>query len=281
MIHKMSEAQISRLFNATYDKIFNEQELEALPQVQSVYDNLLRRMIEEYAQTGELNESILDTLGLEESIFLIYTTTGRRFKEWWANLFSSVSELPTPPSDTLNEIHMRNVARQRMGRLSESMRQTARRRAAAIIDKVRQDNPNLDIGEIADKVLNSNAIDNTVDALTMRTVRTEVNAAANEAIQHTALGMNSVRNLKKRWETFGDERVRSSHRIVGMQKPIPFENWFQVGGSQMRFPSDPQAFGSDVPSQTINCRCRMVVIPQVRTSFFGRAAQGLRDFFGF
>lgn len=277
IITKMSQAQISRLFNQTYDREFNDAELNALGEVQPIYERLMRRIFEEYGQTGQINDSFIDSLGLEEALLFIYISTGQRFKEWWANLFFEISEVPNAPSDTFNEIHMRQVSRNRAGRLTTAMKETARRRASSIIDKLRKDNPDASIQRIADIVLNSDDLKDTVDALTLRTVRTEVNAAANESISHTALAMNSSTNLLKRWETFGDERVRPSHRAVGARKPIPFNQLFQVGGSQMRFPSDPDAFGSDVPSQVINCRCRMVVIPRSRVSRFFR---GIRDFFG-
>lgn len=277
MIKKMTQDQLSRLFNYGYDKRFSEAEAMGLDEMQPIYERLIRRMIEEYGRTGQINDNFIDQLSLEESLIFVYIGVGNRFKEWWADLFSEISENPIPPSDTFNQVHMRQVARRRSGRLSESMRRTARNRAASIIDKIRAENPSEPLTRIADIVLESDELKNSVDAMTMRTVRTEVNAAANESISHTAMGMNSPRNLMKRWETFGDERVRPTHRAVGSMKPIPFEQLFNVGGVQMRFPSDPQAFGGNVAGEVINCRCRMVVIPRGRTSRFFR---GLRDFFG-
>lgn len=277
MIQKMTQAQISRLFNQTYDREFNESELEALGELQPFYENLMKRILMEYRETGSINDSFFDALSLEESLIVIYLATGNRFKNWWENLFSSISDNPTPPSDLINEVQMRQVARQRVSNLSTQMRQTARRRASAIIDKIRQENPDASLQRVADIVLGSDELKNSVDAMTMRTVRTEVNAAANESINHTALQMNNRRNLFKRWETFGDERVRPTHRAVGSKKPIPFNELFQVGNTYMRFPSDPEAFGGNVAGNVVNCRCRMVVIPRSRVSRF---FTGIRDFFG-
>lgn len=53
------------------------------------------------------------------------------------------------------------------------------------------------------------------------------------------------------WETARDDRVRHSHTTLqGQQQPygVPFKT---PGGSQLRFPGDPEAS----PSETINCRC--------------------------
>lgn len=273
----MTQAQISRLFNETYDNQFNSAELESLKEVQPLYEQLMRRMVDEYGRTGNINDSFIDSLSIEETLVLVYLTTGNRFKNWWANLFSDISDNPTTPSDLLNEVHMRDVAQRRVSRVTESMKRTARRRASALIAKVKEQNPDKNLQQIADIVLGSDDLKNSVDAMTMRTVRTEVNAAANESINYTAVSMNNTRNLLKRWETFGDERVRPSHRAVGSSKPIPFDNLFKVGQSWMRFPSDPEAYGGDVASQVINCRCRMVVIPRGRVSRF---FTGIRDFFG-
>lgn len=277
MILKMTNAQITRLFNATYDNISHDSELAALPEFQQVYQKLMNRIVDEYGKTGTINDSFLDALTLEESLLFVYISTGTRYKDWWSNLFGSISERTTPPSDLMNELHMRQVARKRAERLSTAMRQTARRRASSIIDKVRQENPNSSLTQVADIILRSDELKNSVDAMTMRTVRTEVNAAANESIAHTATVMNGANNLLKRWETFGDERVRPTHRVAGTRKPIPFNQLFQVGSTQMRFPSDPEAFGGNVAGEVINCRCRMVVIPRSRISRFFR---GVRDFFG-
>lgn len=280
MVQKMTEAQISRVFNDTYDKLFEEAELASLPEMQMVYESLMNRIVETYGTTGQVTDSFIDALSLEESLLFVYISTGTMYKRWWSALFGSISER-AEPSDTLTETHMRSVARQRVQRLSTSMRQTARDRATSIINRFQEQNPNANIQQIADLIINSDDLKNSVDALTMRTVRTEVNAAANESIAWTASSMNGSQNLMKRWITAGDERVRPTHARMGASKPIPQGELFNVNGTFMRFPSDPEAFGGNVAGEVINCRCRVAYIPK-RTlrSRIGNAFQGLRSFFG-
>jgi len=278
LITKMSQAQITRLFNATYDSKHDESVRESLPEFQQAYESLMNRIISDYGRNGQITESIFDKLPLEEALIFTYLSTGDRYKQWWATLFGSISERDIPPSDTLSGIHFRGVAQSRVNRVSGAMKKTAQRRAASIIANYRKENPDKNIEQIADMILDSDDLKNSVDAMTLRTVRTEVNAAANESISYTATAMNGSRNLMKRWETAGDERVRPDHVRVGARKPIPFDALFNVGGTQMRFPSDPEAFGGNVAGQSINCRCRMVVVPLSRTRRFFR---GITSFFGF
>lgn len=54
------------------------------------------------------------------------------------------------------------------------------------------------------------------------------------------------------WVTMGDDRVRSSHRILN-GKTVPMGKGFAVDGKTLRFPGDPLAPGE----LTIGCRCRL------------------------
>lgn len=55
---------------------------------------------------------------------------------------------------------------------------------------------------------------------------------------------------KKRWKTERDSRVRSTHReLEGVT--IPIDDYFDVGGSYMLYPGDPEGD----PKETANCRC--------------------------
>lgn len=54
----------------------------------------------------------------------------------------------------------------------------------------------------------------------------------------------------KTWITENDERVRFAHMEVDGVK-IPIEDYFEVGGEQMRYPHDYNAS----PENVINCRC--------------------------
>ena len=57
---------------------------------------------------------------------------------------------------------------------------------------------------------------------------------------------------RKQWVTQGDNHVRETHAEVNGEI-IPIEDYFEVGGSLMRFPKDFSM--SPAPEETVNCRC--------------------------
>lgn len=58
---------------------------------------------------------------------------------------------------------------------------------------------------------------------------------------------------KKQWVSFGDKRVRKTHRAVD-GKIIPITDYFQVGKALMRFAKDYQ-LANGHPEELISCRC--------------------------
>lgn len=83
----------------------------------------------------------------------------------------------------------------------------------------------------------------------MNTVRTEVNEIGNLAVNNAALNSGKTR---KRWRTFGDSRVRNTHRAASGQT-VPINEPFIIGGSRLMFPCDT-SLGADA-SEVVNCRC--------------------------
>lgn len=83
----------------------------------------------------------------------------------------------------------------------------------------------------------------------LNTARTEVNAMCNMAQLDAARSRGFTR---KRWKTFGDNKVRRTHREASGQT-VPIDQPFIVGGYQMMFPCDG-SLGASV-SEIANCRC--------------------------
>ena len=83
----------------------------------------------------------------------------------------------------------------------------------------------------------------------LNTARTEVNAMCNMAQMDTARSRGFTR---KRWKTFGDNKVRHTHREASGQT-VPIDQPFIIGGYQMMFPCDG-SLGASV-SEIANCRC--------------------------
>ena len=59
---------------------------------------------------------------------------------------------------------------------------------------------------------------------------------------------------QKTWLTYGDSRVRKTHRPLD-GKTIPITGLFEVGDSFMRYPKDQKYFPK--PELYISCRCSL------------------------
>lgn len=84
---------------------------------------------------------------------------------------------------------------------------------------------------------------------TAAVTRTEVNAIGNLAALDAAYRRGE---RFKTWKTFGDGRVRPSHRAVNGTR-IPIDEAFKVGGYLMMFPND-SSLGAGA-EEVVNCRC--------------------------
>lgn len=69
-----------------------------------------------------------------------------------------------------------------------------------------------------------------------------------QAIEDGELERSQVR---RKWVTSMDEKVRFSHRAINGVLTRPDEPWVSGAGNTLRFPGDPRAPAED----TINCRC--------------------------
>jgi hypothetical protein len=102
-------------------------------------------------------------------------------------------------------------------------------------------------GILSDKIPNLNR------SRALRIARTEVTAASNAGSLQGAKSAG-VPNLKKKWIVALDDRARQAHLDTWFEtniNPIPVDDFFNVGGSQMMYPGDPAA----PAAQIINCRC--------------------------
>lgn len=81
--------------------------------------------------------------------------------------------------------------------------------------------------------------------------RTEVNAVGNLAALDAAY--RSGKRFKT-WVTFGDSKVRPSHKAVDGER-IPIDEAFTVGGYKLMFPNDT-SLGADA-EEIVNCRCTL------------------------
>ena len=95
---------------------------------------------------------------------------------------------------------------------------------------------------------------NISEARALRIAQTEVNAAANWGAK---AGATEAGMTRKFWISATDARVRPEHIALNGAEPIGIDELFNVGGSLMDRPSDPN--GS--PGQVINCRCQMGFLP--------------------
>jgi hypothetical protein len=108
------------------------------------------------------------------------------------------------------------------------------------------------VQEMARSII-SDQIPNLSRARALRIARTEVTAASNAGSIEGARS-TGVPGLKKKWIVAIDDRARQSHLDVWFEtnvNPIPIDDFFNVGGSQMQYPGDPLG----PAAQIVNCRC--------------------------
>lgn len=79
--------------------------------------------------------------------------------------------------------------------------------------------------------------------------RTEVNAVCNLAAMDAAYRQGK---RFKTWKTFGDLKVRPTHKAANGQR-VPLDMPFTIGGYEMMFPND-NSLGAPA-GEVVNCRC--------------------------
>ena len=82
--------------------------------------------------------------------------------------------------------------------------------------------------------------------------RTEVHSSAMSSSLTSANSLNLT--LLKEWVPVDDDRTRESHMEMANHPAIDPEQAFNVNGSAMMFPSDPNG----APAESINCRCILI-----------------------
>lgn len=87
------------------------------------------------------------------------------------------------------------------------------------------------------------------DSHSIEVTRTEVNAVCNLAAMDAAYRQGK---RFKTWKTFGDAKVRLSHKAANGQR-VPLDMPFTVGGYEMMFPND-SSLGAPA-GEVVNCRC--------------------------
>lgn len=91
----------------------------------------------------------------------------------------------------------------------------------------------------------------------VRTEMTRIHNLAQNTTQQQA--GNIIPGLLKRWISTADRRTRSTHLRAHRRyfnDPIPVDETFRVGNSDLMFPGDPRGEAKE----TINCRCTMATI---------------------
>ena len=81
------------------------------------------------------------------------------------------------------------------------------------------------------------------------TAENEANTVYNEDEYVDGIGRGFTRKM---WVTMHDSHVRETHAEVDGEI-LPIDEYYEVGGSLMRFPKDFSM--SPSPEETVNCRC--------------------------
>lgn len=91
--------------------------------------------------------------------------------------------------------------------------------------------------------------------------RTETTYISSKAAEINV--QDSPFKLQKTWIPVSDMRTRPDHLEMLSKKPIPKDETFNVGGTQMKYPGDP----SGGAANCCNCRCAIFYSPLPNQSF--------------
>jgi len=259
--------QFFKEFLKTYDKQIRISELDTYRKAKRIYLDSFIEGSKNYMQNQSFDGvELLDVLKFRALYIEIYRDTGMRFAKMYKRLFERTIEKQTDPIDDLWNAIFTQYGEDQAGRLVTTVNETMKESFLSKISKQFADPEFAALGaqQQANILYSENFWSKQSRWMALRVARTENNTAANLAIRDSSLTLFGADQLMKKWDTSGDERVRDSHRIVGMQEPIGFNEWFNVGGVRMRFPNDPQAvgFSGEIAKERINCRCRMVTFPK-------------------
>lgn len=229
-------------FNSDYDTLLSELELFAEEEAKKDYTAIFALLL---SSGGLLDQSV--RLEIRNTLFdliqRIYRRSQTLYASWYMDSFGHMSSLSTGEAIASTTTYINTEATTRANQIVGGLINT-------IEKNITEDKEELS---------------RAIEKLSKRVAVTESNASAGTIVQATAISAFSTATLFKRWVTVGDERVRQTHRLVSMRKPIPVNSLYRVGDTFMRFPADPQAFGGNVAAEVINCRCRSLVLPRTIT----------------
>lgn len=131
---------------------------------------------------------------------------------------------------------------------------TAKKTLIALTDRLMKDPEFQALGNREQSRILRSKFKQYSDYQARRLVRTESTRAANYAIEQSSTTMFAPDQLSKEWVTVGDTKVRNWHKAVNGQR-VRFDEPFNVMGENIMRP------GEGTAKNTINCRCRMITIP--------------------
>ncbi len=253
---KQSSVPLMELsFNSDYESLLSELERYAEDDANSTYAEIY--LILASTSISQLDKLPQITEALNGLIQRIHLRANSTFGDWYLDSFGHLA------SGNLEDIARR-------AEFDLQVERIARSSAASI-----------GMASTAERTFDKDGSqEEFVSSLSKRVANTESNGAAGSVIATTALVAFGSANLYKRWITVGDERVRDTHRAVATRKPIKSDQLYMVGGTFMRFPADPNAFGGNVAGEVINCRCRSLVMPKLSGLLSPNNSFSLNNFLG-
>ena len=113
-----------------------------------------------------------------------------------------------------------------------------------------------EISERVDGVLTATETERWPNRATV-VARTETLSALNAGREdaYRAVAEELDQPFEKMWLATADRRTRPSHRKADKQR-VPLDGMFQVGGSQLKQPGDPNGPGKEI----IQCRCSLLLL---------------------
>lgn len=254
-----------------YDKNMHRDEKAWIREIRKMFAYQLRELSKMILEV-KIPENIIENIPLVINTVGTMTLYQRMYQAQGEKYYTVTQEALTGKSrrigNTLKKldptdpyfVHMAGLVETQVGYRVRSIQETSREVAIKAIqeavEQIQEEGLGIDKGA---RLINKKVSEEwrrTASFRAARIARTEVGTLSNMASDMGA--RNTGLDYKKKWLAYIDGRTRESHVVADGQE-VEKGQTFNVGGSQMKYPSDPSAPADEV----INCRCvAQYIVPE-------------------
>ena len=231
-------------------------ERKVIPSIRRFYNKEYEKGISNFINSGNVQApTLFQNNDIVDKYKEMYVNIGLHIANWYFRSFEKYHSKADPKPykskwQNAFETYGALIARYNAPLVSG----TAKKTLIALTDRLMKDPEFQALGNRQQARILRSKFKQYSDYQARRLVRTESTRAANYAIEQSSTTMFAPDQLSKEWVTVGDAKVRNWHQAVNGQR-VRFDEPFNVMGESIMRP------GEGTAKNTINCRCRMITIP--------------------